>query len=82
MELHGFRRPDGSVGVRNHVVVLPVDDISNAACEAVAAKIEVALEGFRKVLDIVGAVLADTETLKTTFSAPRTFFFKWRMMSA
>jgi (2R)-sulfolactate sulfo-lyase subunit beta len=39
MELHGFRRPDGSVGVRNHVVVLPVDDISNAACEAVAAKI-------------------------------------------
>jgi (2R)-sulfolactate sulfo-lyase subunit beta len=39
MELSGYRRPDGSVGVRNHVVVLPVDDISNAACEAVAAKI-------------------------------------------
>jgi (2R)-sulfolactate sulfo-lyase subunit beta len=39
MELYGYRRPDGSVGVRNHVVVLPVDDISNSACEAVAAKI-------------------------------------------
>jgi (2R)-sulfolactate sulfo-lyase subunit beta len=39
MELYGYRRPDGSVGVRNHVIVLPVDDISNAACEAVASKI-------------------------------------------
>ena len=27
---------DGRVGVRNHVVVLPVDDISNAAAEGVA----------------------------------------------
>jgi (2R)-sulfolactate sulfo-lyase subunit beta len=25
------------VGIRNHVVVIPVDDLSNAACEAVAA---------------------------------------------
>ncbi len=39
MELSGFRRPDGAVGVRNHVILLPVDDISNAACEAVASKI-------------------------------------------
>jgi (2R)-sulfolactate sulfo-lyase subunit beta len=39
MDLYGYRRPDGSVGVRNHVIVLPVDDISNAACEAVAAKV-------------------------------------------
>ena len=35
----GFRRENGRVGVRNHVVVLPVDDISNAACESVAANI-------------------------------------------
>lgn len=35
-ELFGYRREDGRVGVRNHVVILPVDDISNAACEAVA----------------------------------------------
>jgi len=31
-----YRRENGRVGVRNHVVILPVDDISNAACEAVA----------------------------------------------
>ena len=40
MELSGYRRPDGTVGVRNHVIILPVDDISNAACEAVASKIQ------------------------------------------
>lgn len=34
--LTGYRRADGRVGIRNHVVVLPVDDLSNAACEAVA----------------------------------------------
>lgn len=32
----GYRRPDGAVGCRNHVIILPIDDISNAACEAVA----------------------------------------------
>ncbi len=36
----GYRRENGRVGVRNHVVILPVDDISNAACEAVAAHIQ------------------------------------------
>jgi (2R)-sulfolactate sulfo-lyase subunit beta len=40
MELYGYRRENGRVGVRNHVVVLPVDDISNAACEAVASHIQ------------------------------------------
>jgi (2R)-sulfolactate sulfo-lyase subunit beta len=39
-ELFGYRRENGRVGVRNHVVILPVDDISNAACEAVAGHIE------------------------------------------
>lgn len=34
--LTGFRRSDGRVGVRNHVIVLPVDDLSNAAVEGVA----------------------------------------------
>ena len=33
--LTGFRRPDGRVGVRNHVIVLPVDDLSNAAVEGI-----------------------------------------------
>ena len=32
----GYRRSNGAVGCRNHVIVLPVDDISNAAAEAVA----------------------------------------------
>lgn len=36
----GYRRDNGRVGVRNHVVILPVDDISNAACEAVASNIK------------------------------------------
>jgi len=36
----GYRRENGRVGVRNHVVVLPVDDISNAACEGVANNIK------------------------------------------
>lgn len=35
----GYRRENGRVGVRNHVAILPVDDISNAACEAVANNI-------------------------------------------
>ncbi len=36
----GYRRENGRVGVRNHVVILPVDDLSNAACEAVASNIK------------------------------------------
>ncbi|MCA1404442.1 UxaA family hydrolase [Ensifer sp. IC3342] len=36
----GYRRDNGRVGVRNHVVILPVDDISNAVCEAVANNIK------------------------------------------
>jgi (2R)-sulfolactate sulfo-lyase subunit beta len=35
-ELTGYRRADGRVGVRNHVVILPVDDLSNAVCENTA----------------------------------------------
>ncbi len=33
---YGYRRENKRVGIRNHVIILPVDDISNAACEAVA----------------------------------------------
>ena len=40
MTVHAYRRDNGRVGVRNHVVILPVDDISNAACEAVANNIK------------------------------------------
>ena len=39
----GYRRENGRVGVRNHVIVLPVDDLSNAAAEAVANNIKGAM---------------------------------------
>ena len=38
--IQAYRRDNGRVGVRNHVIILPVDDISNAACEAVANNIK------------------------------------------
>jgi (2R)-sulfolactate sulfo-lyase subunit beta len=40
LSFHGWRRENGRVGVRNHVVILPLDDLSNAACEAVANNIK------------------------------------------
>jgi len=40
VELFGYRRQDGRIGVRNHVAILPVDDISNAAAEAVASHVK------------------------------------------
>src|SRR5438067_3265761 len=36
----GWRRKNDRVAVRNHVVILPLDDLSNAACEAVANNIK------------------------------------------
>jgi (2R)-sulfolactate sulfo-lyase subunit beta len=36
----GYKRPNGRVGVRNHVVILPVDDLSNAAAQAVENNIK------------------------------------------
>jgi (2R)-sulfolactate sulfo-lyase subunit beta len=39
----GYRRENGRVGVRNHVIILPLDDLSNAACEAVANNIKGAM---------------------------------------
>ena len=32
----GYRRENGTMGIRNHVIILPLDDLSNAAAEAVA----------------------------------------------
>ena len=39
-KFHGYRRDNGRVGVRNHVVILPVDDLSNTAAEAVANNVK------------------------------------------
>jgi (2R)-sulfolactate sulfo-lyase subunit beta len=43
LSVHGWRRENGRVGVRNHVIILPLDDLSNAASEAVANNIKGAM---------------------------------------
>jgi (2R)-sulfolactate sulfo-lyase subunit beta len=40
LTVRAYRRENGRVGVRNHVAILPVDDISNAAAEGVARLIQ------------------------------------------
>jgi (2R)-sulfolactate sulfo-lyase subunit beta len=40
MSFSGWRRTNGRVGIRNHVIILPLDDLSNAASEAVANNIK------------------------------------------
>src|SRR5260370_4055423 len=40
MDFSGGRRETGRAGVRNQVGILPLDDLSNAACEAVANNIK------------------------------------------
>lgn len=39
-KIWAYRRENGRVGVRNYVAILPLDDISNAAAEAVANNIK------------------------------------------
>src|SRR5699024_6585983 len=36
----GYRRENGRVGVRNHVLILPLDDLSNTCCKAVENNIK------------------------------------------
>jgi len=36
----GYKRENGRVGIRNHVIILPVDDISNACAEAIGNNIK------------------------------------------
>jgi (2R)-sulfolactate sulfo-lyase subunit beta len=36
----GYRRPNGKAGVRNHVAIIPLDDLSNAASVAVSHVIQ------------------------------------------
>jgi (2R)-sulfolactate sulfo-lyase subunit beta len=40
VNFYGYRRENKRVGIRNHVVILPLDDLSNAAAEAVANNIK------------------------------------------
>jgi (2R)-sulfolactate sulfo-lyase subunit beta len=37
---NGYRRENGKVGIRNHVAILPLDDLSNAVCQAVENNIK------------------------------------------
>ncbi len=39
-KISAYRRENGRVGIRNHVIVLALDDLSNAACEAVAHNVK------------------------------------------
>ena len=39
----GYKRENGRAGVRNHVIVLPVDDLANAAAQAVEHNVKGAL---------------------------------------
>ncbi len=41
---NGYRRPDGTVGVRNHVLLLPVEGISNRVAENVSHMIKGTLD--------------------------------------
>ena len=43
MTFQGYRRENRRVGIRNHVLILPVDDLSNAAAEAVANNVKGAM---------------------------------------
>src|SRR6476660_4327996 len=36
----GYKRENGRIGVRNHVLILPVDDLSNAAAQSVESSIK------------------------------------------
>jgi len=40
MNFLGYKRPDGKVGVRNHVVILPSVACSNEVCNAIARKVK------------------------------------------
>ena len=39
-KVFAYRRENGRVGIRNHVVILPLDDLSNSACEKVAHNVK------------------------------------------
>ena len=36
----GYKRENGKIGIRNYVAIIPVDDLSNNACECVANNIQ------------------------------------------
>ena len=65
LKFMGWRRENGRVGVRNHVVILPLDDLSNAACEAVA---EACLAAGASWLNDVSALQDDPDMARAAMS--------------
>src|SRR2546430_713163 len=63
----GWRRENGRVGVRNHVVILPLDDLSNAACESVANNIK----GTGDIMTVAKASRAAKDFLQWASERPR-----------
>ena len=51
----GYRRENGRVGVRNHVLLLPLDDLSNAAVRRWVAPVSGSLNLEGKLVLNVGA---------------------------
>ena len=49
----GYKRENGRAGTRNHVIILPVDDISNACAEAVSNNIKGSVIKFLHALLII-----------------------------
>jgi len=75
--IRGYVRPDGSVGVRNHIVVIPVDDLSNTAALGIAKLIRgvVAVPHpygrlqFGKDLDLLFHILSGTGANPNVYGA-------------
>ncbi len=40
MDFYGYRRPDGRVGVRNHVLILPASVCASDTTEKIARRVE------------------------------------------
>ena len=59
MQFWGYKRSDGSVGVRNHVLILPACACASETCRIVASQVE----GTKNVIINVGCsdVAANTE---------------------
>ena len=56
MQFWGYKRSDGSVGVRNHVLILPACACASETCRIVASQVE----GTKNVIINVGLFVFGT----------------------
>jgi altronate dehydratase large subunit len=40
MDILGYKRPDGSVGIRNHVLILPTCACASETCRVIASQVK------------------------------------------